>query len=101
MKTFGMWIVLFISVQAALTAVQVFTNKKPVKWPIRLALIAAKALIAVAFALLVMAGPVFLRPIQPLIVAYRNGPSTLTNLPKISKKPKNSLLRSIGISLPK
>ena len=67
MKTFGMWIVLFISVQAALTAVQVFTNKKPVKWPIRLALIAAKALIAVAFALLVMAGPVFLRPIQPLL----------------------------------
>ena len=70
MKTYGVWIALFIIVQAALTAVQFFTNKKPVKWPIRLALIAAKALIAVAFALLVMAGPVFLRPVQPLTVPH-------------------------------
>ena len=67
MKTFGMWIALFIIVQAVLTAIQFFTTKQPVRWALRLVLIAAKALIAVAFALLVMAGPVFLRPVQPLL----------------------------------
>ncbi len=67
MKTLGAWIVLFLIVQAALTLVQVFTTRKPVKWPRRLAVIAAKALLAVAFALLVMAGPVFLRPVQRLL----------------------------------
>lgn len=61
------WITLFIIVQAVLTAVQYFTAKKPVKYPLRFAVLAAKVLIAVAFALLVMAGPVFLRPVQALL----------------------------------
>lgn len=67
MKTYGAWIGLFLIVQAVLTIAQAFTTKKPVKWLLRLAVIAAKALVAVAFALLVMAGPVFLRPVQPLL----------------------------------
>ena len=67
MNTFGMWIALFIIVQTVLTAVQFFATRKPVKWLLRLAVIVAKALIAIAFALLVMAGPVFLRPVQPLL----------------------------------
>lgn len=69
MKTFGAWIALFIIVQAALTAAQYFAAKRAVKWPLRIIVIAAKALIALAFALLVMAGPVFLRPVQPLLTA--------------------------------
>ena len=35
------------------------------------------------------------------ISEYSAGPITEANLPKISKKPKNSLERSLGISLPK
>ena len=52
MKTYGMWIALFFIVQAVLTAVQYFTARKPVKLPIRIVLILAKALIAAALALL-------------------------------------------------
>ena len=69
MMTFGSWIALFFIVQAVLTAVQYFTARKPVKLPVRIVLILAKALIAAAFALLVMAGPVFLRPVQAVLTA--------------------------------
>lgn len=69
MMTFGAWIALFFIVQAVLTAVQYFTARKPVKLPVRIVLILAKALIAIAFALLVMAGPVFLRPVQAVLTA--------------------------------
>ena len=69
MKTYGMWILLFIIVQAALTAAQYFAAGKPKRLPLRIVLITAKALIAAAFALLVMAGPTALRPVQPLLTA--------------------------------
>ena len=69
MKTFGTWIALFLIVQAALTAAQYFMARRTVKWPLRIIILAAKALIAIGFALLVMAGPVFLRPVQPLMTA--------------------------------
>ena len=69
MTTFGAWIALFLIVQAVLTVVQYFTARKPVKLPVRIVLILAKALIAAAFALLVMAGPVFLRPVQAVLTA--------------------------------
>jgi hypothetical protein len=69
MITFGAWIALFLIVQAVLTVVQYFTARKPVKLPVRIVLILAKALIAAAFALLVMAGPVFLRPVQAVLTA--------------------------------
>ena len=69
MKIYGTWIALFFIVQALLTAVQYFTARKLVKLPLRIVLILAKALIAAAFALLVMAGPVFLRPVQAVLTA--------------------------------
>ena len=69
MIAFGAWIALFFIVQAVLTVVQYFTAGKPVKVPVRIVLILAKALIAAAFALLVMAGPVFLRPVQAVLTA--------------------------------
>ena len=69
MITFGSWIALFFIVQAVLTAVQYFTAGKTMKLPVRILLIPAKALVAVAFALLVMAGPVFLRPVQAVLTA--------------------------------
>ena len=69
MMTIRAWIALFFIVQAVLTAVQYFTARKPVKLPVRIVLILAKALTAIAFALLVMAGPVFLRPVQAVLTA--------------------------------
>ena len=69
MKTFGAWIALFLAAQAVLTAAQYFMAKRSVKWPFRIMIPAAKALTAIGFALLVMAGPVFLRPVQPLLTA--------------------------------
>ena len=69
MKTYGSWIALFLAVQAVLTTVEYFTAGKAMKLPARILLIISKALIAVAFALLVMAGPVFLRPVQAVLTA--------------------------------
>lgn len=69
METYGMWILLFVIVQAVLTGAQFAAARKPMKLPGRIVLIAVKALLAVAFALLVMAGPTFLRPVQPLLTA--------------------------------
>ena len=68
MKVFFFWTLAFVCVQAALTSVQFRLNKKNVRKTVHAALIAAKALIACACAALVMGGPVFLRPVQPLMV---------------------------------
>ena len=69
METYVAWIALFLIVQAVLSVIQNFTCRRQMKLPLRVVLIIVKALIAVAFALLVMAGPVFLRPVQPLLTA--------------------------------
>ena len=69
METYGIWITMFLVLQAVLTALQYLTSKKPGKLPLRILILAAKALMAIAFALLVMAGPVALRPVQPLLTA--------------------------------
>ena len=69
MKTYLFWILLFIAVQAGLSLIQFLFRRKKIRPLWHTALIAFKAIFAVAFALLVMAGPVFLRPIQPLLVA--------------------------------
>ena len=69
MQTYLPWILLFIAVQAVLSGVQFLLRNKTVKLGWRIAIIVCKALLAVAFALLVMAGPVFLRPVQRLMVA--------------------------------
>lgn len=69
MKTFLSWILLFAAVQAALSCVQYLFRKRKIKTGWRIVRIALKAVLAVAVAFLVMAGPVFLRPVQPLLVA--------------------------------
>ena len=63
------WVLLFAGAEAGLSLIQ-FLLRKCVKKPLARALvILLKAVLAVAFAFLVMAGPVFLRPVQPLLVA--------------------------------
>ena len=69
MKTYVEWIFLFVLVEAVLSAVQFLLRKKEINPALRYVIIALKAVFAIAFAGLVMAGPVFLRPVQPLLVA--------------------------------
>ena len=70
MKQFVLWTALFVAVQAALTLVRflLYKNKKQTKTPIRVLLSAGKALFAIACGVIVMAGPVWFRPVQPLLV---------------------------------
>ncbi|MBR5618351.1 MAG: metallophosphoesterase [Clostridia bacterium] len=68
MKLFLFWALAFVGVQCVLTFVQFRLRKKHVKKSVRAILIAAKALTAVACGVLVLAGPVFFRPVQPLMV---------------------------------
>ena len=69
MQTHLIWILLFLAVQIVLSSVQFLLRNKTVKLGWRIVIIALKAIVAVGLALLVMAGPVFLRPVQPLMVA--------------------------------
>lgn len=69
MKLFVVFILLFVAVRAALSLVQFLLRGKQPKKVVRGLLIAAKALVGVAAAALVMAGPVQLRPVQPLMMA--------------------------------
>lgn len=68
MKLYLWWTLLFVCVQAVLTAAQFLLRKKNIKKRTRAVLISAKALIAIACAAIVMGGPVFFRPVQPLMV---------------------------------
>jgi predicted MPP superfamily phosphohydrolase len=69
MNIFVKWTLMFLAAQAILTAVQLLLRKKEIKPAIRVVLIIVKALLAIAFAVLPMAGPVQLRPVQPLMMA--------------------------------
>lgn len=69
MNMYLSWGLLFVAAQAILSAVQFLLRKKEFKKAIRVVIIIAKAVLAVAFAALVMAGPVVLRPVQPIMVA--------------------------------
>ena len=69
MNTIVLFILLFLGAQALLTLAQFLLRKKQIKPVLRAVLIAAKALCAVAFAALVLAGPVVLRPVQPFLMA--------------------------------
>ncbi len=69
MKLFVLWTLLFVCVEAVWTVAQFLLRKKDVSKTARAFRIAGKALFAVACAALVMAGPVFFRPVQPLMVA--------------------------------
>ena len=59
----------FLSAEAILTALQTPLRKKKLHLPARAGLILGKALLAIALAALVMAGPVQLRSLQPIMMA--------------------------------
>ena len=63
------FILWFLAAEALLTAAQLPLRKKSFRPAARVGLIAAKAVAAVALAALVMAGPVQLRAVQPLMMA--------------------------------
>lgn len=69
MNIFITWTLLFIAAEAMVSLVQFLLRKKKVKPGVRVVLILVKALLAIAFAALPMAGPVQLRPVQPLMMA--------------------------------
>ncbi len=62
-------ILLFAVSEVIITAVQFFLRKKNIKTSRRFILVAVKALTAIAFAVLPLAGPVFMRPAQPIMMA--------------------------------
>ena len=66
---YWIWIILFIAAELLLSAVQFLLRKKDIKTLWRVVIIIAKFILAAAFAGLVLAGPVFLRPVQPFLVA--------------------------------
>lgn len=71
MKSFLPWILLFLAAEGVLGLIQFALRKRGPGPAGRFALIALKLVLAVAFAGLVMGGPVFLRPVQiPLVAAY-------------------------------
>lgn len=59
---------MFVAVEAALTLIQFLLRKKKIKKSLRAVIIAAKLLAAVACSVIVMGGPVFFRPVQPIMV---------------------------------
>lgn len=63
------FVLLFAAWEAALTALRVLFRKKEIKPSLRAVITAAKYIAAIAFAVLVLAGPVVLRPAQPLLFA--------------------------------
>ena len=60
---------LFAVSELILTAFQFFLRKRETKTSVRVIIIVSKALSAIAFAVLVLAGPVILRPLQPVMMA--------------------------------
>ncbi|MBQ6265014.1 MAG: metallophosphoesterase [Clostridia bacterium] len=69
MRLFLQWALLCLSAFAVLTAVRFPLRNKFKKTVSKLALDAAELVIATVFAVIVMAGPVFFRPLQPLMFA--------------------------------
>ncbi len=69
MSIFVEFSLLFLLAQALLTAAQIPLRKKTFRPLPRIGLIVGKALLAILFAFLVLAGPVQLRVVQPLMMA--------------------------------
>ena len=69
MNIFIIWILLFILSEAIVAFVRFLIRKKNIKPALRILIIVLKAILAVAFAVLPMAGPVQLRPVQPFMMA--------------------------------
>ena len=69
MKLYLQWALLCVLAEAVVTAVQIPLRNKLKKTVSRFAVIAAKMLAAIAFAVIVLAGPVVFRPVQPIMFA--------------------------------
>jgi len=69
MTIFIVWTLLFILSEAIVAFVRFLIRKKNIKPALRILIIVLKAILAVAFAVLPMAGPVQLRPVQPFMMA--------------------------------
>ena len=69
MNLFVLLVLLFAVSEAVLTVVQFLLRKRSFKPAVRVVLIVCKLLLAIAFAVLVLAGPVQLRVVQPLMMA--------------------------------
>ena len=69
MNSILMFSLLFLAAEALLTLVQLPLRKKKIKSRVHIVLAVVKALIAIACAALVLAGPVVLRPAQPFMMA--------------------------------
>lgn len=69
MKMYALWALLFVTAEAIITVFQLLLRKKKIKRALHITLIIVKALLSIAFATLVMAGPVVLRPVQPIMIA--------------------------------
>jgi len=71
MKTVLPWILYFVAAQVVLSLIQFALRKHKPKTAIRMCIILLKALLAAVLAFLVIAGPVFLRPVGfPLAAIY-------------------------------
>ncbi len=70
MKLYISWALWCVLAFAVLTVFQLILKNKIKKLSVRFVLISVKLLISVAFAVLVLAGPVFLRPFQPFMFAF-------------------------------
>lgn len=69
MNIFIEFILLFLLAEVLLTAVQLLLRKKKMKTGLHILFAVLKALIAIAFAVCVLAGPVQLRKLQPFMMA--------------------------------
>ncbi len=69
MKMYVEWLLLFLAAEAIISVIQFLLRKRSIKTPVRIAIIVIKALAAIAFAVIVLAGPVVLRPVQPIMTA--------------------------------
>ncbi|MBR3438656.1 MAG: hypothetical protein IKH13_04055, partial [Clostridia bacterium] len=69
MKLYIIWALLCVLAQVILTAFQLILKNKFKKPAVRFIIIFIKIIIAFAFAVLVMAGSVILRPVQPVMFA--------------------------------
>lgn len=63
------WVVLFIVTEAVISVIQFLLRKKQYKNRTRIIIFIIKGLVAIAFAVTALAGPVFLRPLQPLMIS--------------------------------
>ncbi len=69
MKFYIEWILLFVAAEAVISLVQFLLRKKKIKKSVRTVIVIAKLLFSIACAVIVMGGPVFFRPVQPLMSA--------------------------------